>query len=111
LDQAVFDGETVANAFIPKNGPVSIAHNLMHFDQDSPGTFWMKGNRLDMRIDLGLLLRPVSPDLIVTTNDTAFKRTRPFHIGCHGGECGVEIPRVERGIGRAQEFDFRRTLI
>jgi hypothetical protein len=60
LDQAVFDGETVGNVFITKNGPVQVAHDLMYIDQDSPSTLWMEGNRLDVRVNLGPLLRPVS---------------------------------------------------
>ena len=69
LDQAVFDSETVANVFITKNGPVQVAHDLMHIDQDSPSTLWMEGNRLDVRVNLGPLLRPVSSDITMTAND------------------------------------------
>jgi hypothetical protein len=74
LDQAVFDGETVANVFITKNGPVQVAHDLMHIDQDSPSSLWMEGNRLDVRVNLGPLLRPVSSDIMMTANDAPLKR-------------------------------------
>ena len=66
LDQAVLDGETVDNVFITQNGPVQVAHDLMHIDQDSPSTLWIEGNRFDVRVNLGPLLRPVSSDLMMT---------------------------------------------
>jgi hypothetical protein len=59
----------VANVFITKNGPVQVAHDLMHIDQDSPATLGTEGNRLDVRVNLGPLLRPVSSDLLMTAND------------------------------------------
>jgi hypothetical protein len=111
LDQAIFDGETVANVFITKNGPVQVAHDLMHIDQDSPSTFWMERNRLDVRVNLGPLLGPVSSDLIMTPNDAPLKRPRPGHVRGHGGEGGVEVPRVKRSVRRAEQFDFRRRRI
>jgi hypothetical protein len=36
LDQPVFNGETVADVFIAKNGPDQIAHDLMHIDHNAP---------------------------------------------------------------------------
>jgi hypothetical protein len=111
LDQAVFDGETVANVFITKNGPVQVAHDLMHIDQDSPSTLGMEGNRLDVRVNLGPLLGPVSSDIIMTVNDAPLKRPRPCHVRGHGGEGGVEVPRVKRSVRRAEQFDFRRRRI
>jgi hypothetical protein len=111
LDQAVFDGETVANVFVTKNGPVQVAHDLMHIDQDSPDTLGMEGNRLDVRVNLGPLLGPVSSDLLVTANDAPLKRPRPSHVRGHGGEGSVEVPRVERSVRRTEQFDFRRRLI
>jgi hypothetical protein len=89
LDQAVFDGETVGNVFITKNGPVQAAHDLMYIDQDSPSTLWIEGNRLDVRVNLGPLLRPVSSDFMMTANDAPLKRPRPCHIRGHGGEGGA----------------------
>jgi hypothetical protein len=69
LEQAIFDSETVANVFISKNGPVQSAHDLMHVDQDSPGVFGTERNRLDVRVNLRPLLRPVSSDLLMTANN------------------------------------------
>jgi hypothetical protein len=111
LDEAVFDGETVDHVFITKDDPAKVAHNLMDFDLDSPGPLWMKRNRFDVRINLGPLLRPVSPNLFMTTNDATLKRSRPCHVGRHGGESGVEVPGVKRSVSRAEQFNFRRRLI
>jgi hypothetical protein len=110
LDQAVFDGETVGNIFITKNGPVQVAHDLMYIHQDSPSTLWMERNRFDVRVNLGPLLRPVSSDILMTANKSPLKRTRPCHVGSHGGEGGVEVPRVKRSVRRAKQFDFRQRL-
>jgi hypothetical protein len=109
LDQAVFDGETVANVFITKNGPVEVAHDLMHLDQDPPSTLWMEGNRLDVRVNLGPLLRPVSSDIMMTANDAPLKRPRPCYVRGHGGAGGIEVPRVKRSVRRAKQLDFRRS--
>src|ERR1700723_21797 len=71
----------------------------------------MEGNRLDVRVNLGPLLRPVSSDLMMTADDAPLKCPRPCHVRGHGGEGGGEIPRVERSVRRAEQFDFRRRLI
>ena len=93
LDQAICDGETVAHAFITENGPVQVADDLMHIDQDSPGTLGMEGNRLDVRVNLGPLLGPVSADFMMTANEAPLERPRPRNVRGHGGEGGVEVPR------------------
>src|SRR5580704_6276161 len=71
----------------------------------------MEVNRLDVWVNLGPLLGPVSSDFMMTANDTPLKRSRPCHVRGHGGEGGVEVPRVERSVRRAEQFDFRRRLI
>jgi hypothetical protein len=111
LDQAVFDGETVANVFITKYSPSQVAHDLMHIDQDSPRTLWMEGNRLDVRVNLGPLIRPVSSDIMMTANDAPLKRPRPCHVRSHSGEGGGEVPRIKRSVRRAEQFDVRGRLI
>jgi len=94
LDQAVFDGESVADVFITKNDPVQVAHDLMHIDQDSASTLWMERNRLDLRVNLGPLLRPVSSHFMMTAYEAPLKRPRPCHVRRHFGEGGVEVSRV-----------------
>lgn len=41
----------------PESEPMAA---LMHFDQDAPDTLGVKGDRLDVRVDLGPLLRRLS---------------------------------------------------
>src|SRR6185437_9627305 len=106
LDQAVFDGEAVADVFVTQNGPAQIAHNLMDIDQDSPFTVEMEGHRFDMWLNLGPLLGPVRLDLIMTANEASLERSRPCHVWSHGGEGGVEVSRVKRRICLAEQFDF-----
>jgi hypothetical protein len=47
----------------------------------------------------------------MTANDAPLKRPRPCHVRGHGGEGRVKVPRVERSVRRAEQFDFRRRLI
>jgi hypothetical protein len=111
LDQAAFDGETVANLFITKSDAVQVAHDLVDTDQDSPIILWMEGNRLDVRVNLGPLLRPVSSDSMVTSNDSPLKSPRPCHVQRHGSEGGIEVPCIKRSVRSAEQFNFRRTLM
>ena len=94
----MLDGETVANVFIGKHSSSQIAHELMHVDQDLPSILRVKGNRLDVWIDLAPLLRPVSADFFRPTDKTAFERFRPGHVRSHEGEGGVNVSRVEGRI-------------
>lgn len=68
----MLSGETVADVLIGKHGSGQIAHNLMHLDQDLPIILRVKGNRLDMWIDLASLLRLVSEDFFWPKDKTAF---------------------------------------
>ena len=72
-----------------------IAHDLMHLDQDLPSILWVKGNRLDVSIDLAPLLCPVSADFFRPTDKTAFERSRLSHVGSHEGEGFINVSRVE----------------
>ena len=94
----MLNGETVANVFIGKHGSGQIAHDLMHLDQDLPSVLRIKGNQLDVWIDLAPLLCPVSADFLRTTDKTAFERLRPSHVRSHKGEGGVNVARVEGRI-------------
>lgn len=91
----------MAGVFIGKHGSRQVAHYLMHINQNLSGILWVKGNRLNVRIDFRPLLRPVSADFLRATNKTAFERFGPSHFRRHGGEGGVNIARVESSIGRA----------
>lgn len=97
----------MANMRIEKDGSGPIAHDLMHIDHDFPVVLRVKGGRLDMRINLAPLLRPVGADLIGSAGDSAFERLRPGHVGRHEGKGGIDVARIEGRIGRAQRFDFK----
>lgn len=94
----MLNGETVANVFIGKHGSGQIAHDLMHLDQDLPSVLRVKGNRLDVWIDLAPLLCPVSADFLRPMDKTAFERLRPGHVGSHEGDGGINVARVEGRI-------------
>ena len=95
LYQAMLDSETVANVLIGNHGSSQVAHDLMYVDQDLPGILRVKGNRLDVWIDLVPLLRPVGADFFRPTDETAFERLRPGHVDSHEGEGGIDVTRVE----------------
>lgn len=74
LNQAVFKGESMTHVLRGKNCSSFVTHDLMHIDQNAPSLLRVKGNRLDVRIDLAPLLRPVSANFLGPTDKTAFKR-------------------------------------
>ena len=94
----MLNGETMANVLIGKHGSGQIAHDLMHLDQDLPSVLRVKGNRLDVWIDLAPLLCPVSADFLGPTDKTTFERLRPGHVGSHQSEGGINVARVEGRI-------------
>ena len=106
LNQAILQGEPMAHVFVHKNGSSQVAHDLMYVDQDAPIIFRVEGRRLDVRIDLAPLLRPVSADFFRPPDKAAFEGFRPSHVGGHEEEGGVNIPRVEGCVSRAEQFDF-----
>src|SRR5690606_15861282 len=67
--------------------------------------------RLDVRVDLAPLVRPVRANFLGPTGKTTLKRLRPRHVGSHGGKGSVDVTRVEGRVGRAQQFDFGVGLI
>src|SRR6516162_9570690 len=79
----------------------------MHTHQHAPAAFRVERSRLDVRVDLRPLLRPVVADLLVPADEAALERPRPRDIRGHGGEGGVDVACVERGIRRAEQLDFR----
>ena len=84
---------------IGENGSGQVTHDLVHADQNTPVTLPMEGNRLNTRIDLGPLLRPVGPHRLMTTDETAFESSWPRHVRSHRRKGRVNVPRVEGRIG------------
>lgn len=81
----------MAHVLIGKNCSSQVAHDLMHLDQDMLGPVRVKSHRLHMWVDLAPLLSPVSTDLLVSTDGTAFERSRPSHVRTHKGEGSVNV--------------------
>ena len=73
----------MAYVLIGKDCSSQVAHDLMHIDQNAPGLLRMKGNRLDVRIDLAPLLRPISANLFRSSDKAAFECFRPDNIRGH----------------------------
>ena len=96
----------MAYMFIDQNCSRQVTHDLMHLDQNAPGRLRVKGNRLDVGIDLTPLLRPVSANLFRSTDKTAFERFRPGHVRSHEGKRGGDVSRVEGSVGRTEQFNF-----
>ena len=101
----------MAHVLIDKNRSSQVAHDLVHIDQDPSGVLRVKSNRLHMRIDLAPLLPPVSAHLFMSANKAAFERSRPSYVQSHESEGGVNVPRVEGCVGRAEQFDLWCRLI
>jgi hypothetical protein len=101
----VFKGESMAHVFIGKNCSSFVAHDLMYIDQNAPSLLRVKGNWLDVRIDLPPLLRPVSANFLGPTDKTAFERFRPSYVRSHEGKGSVNVSRVEGGGCRTEQFD------
>ncbi len=89
----------MTDVYIGKNGSGQVTHDLVHLDQNTPVTFPMKGNRVDMRINLGPLLRPIGPDRFMAMRDTAFEGFRPRHVRSHRRKGSVNVPCVEGRVG------------
>src|SRR5262245_30525705 len=88
-------GEPMAYVLIGNHGSSQVTHDQMHIDQNAPGLLRVKGNRLDVRIDLAPLLRPVSPNFVRPTDKTAFERFRPSHVRSHEGKRDINLTRVK----------------
>jgi hypothetical protein len=99
------------HALIGRNFSSQVAHNLMHIDQDMLGPLGVKRHRLHVWVDLAPLLPPVSADLLMPTDETAFERSRPSHVRSHEGKGSVNIPRVEGLVGCPDQFDLWCSVI
>lgn len=96
---------------IDKQGSGQVAHNLMYLNQDLPAILQVKGHWLDVGIDLAPLLRPVVADFFRSTDKTAFKCSRPSHVGSHKGKGSSDVTCVEGVVRCAQQLDFWNRLI
>jgi hypothetical protein len=105
LNQVVFKGELMTHVLIGKNSSTQVTHDLMHIDQNAPSLLRVKGNRLDVRIDLAPLLRPVSANFLGPMDKTTFERFGPSHVRSHEGKGSVNVSRVEGGVSRTEQFN------
>lgn len=94
----MLDGETVANVLVGKQGASQVAHDLMHVDKDLLSILRIKGNRLDVWINLSPLLGPIHADFFRPMDKTAFERLWPSHVDSHEGDSRINVTRVEGRI-------------
>jgi len=95
----------MAHVLIGKNCSSFVTHDLIHIDQNAPGLLRVKGNRLDVRIDVAPLLRPVSANFFRPMDKTAFERFRLSHVRSHEGKGSVTVSRVEGCVCRTEKLD------
>jgi hypothetical protein len=106
LNQSVRKGESMAYVLIGKNCSSQVAHDLMHIDQNASGLLRVKGNRLDVWIDLAPLLCPVSANFFRPTDKTAFEGFWPSHVWSHESKGSVNVSHVEGRVRRTEQVDF-----
>ena len=92
----------MAYVLIGENCSSQVAHDLMHIDQNAPCFLWIKGDWINVRIDLAPLLRPISADFFRPTDKTAFESFRPSHVRSHEGEGSINVSRVEGLVSRTE---------
>ncbi len=88
----------MTNVLVGEHRASQVAHDLMHVDQNLRSILVIKGNRLNVWIDLTPLFGPVGADLVMSMGKTAFKRLRPSHVGSHEGESSTNVTRVKGHI-------------
>ena len=91
----------MTDVFVGKHGTSQVAYDLMHVDENLRSILGIKGNRLNMRVDLAPLLAPIRADFVRSLDKTAFKRFRPSHVGSHEGESGTNVTCVKSCVRRA----------
>ena len=111
LDRAAREREPMAHMLIGQNCSTQVTHDLMHLHQHPPGLIRIKRNRLDRRIDLTPLLRPISADFFRPADEAAFKGLRPRYVRSHHSESGVNVSRVEGCVRGTEQSNFGRRLI
>ncbi len=85
----------MTNVLVNQDDSSQVTHHLMHFDQKLPAALHVKRCRLNMRVDLTPLLRPIGADGSMAFDKTAFECSGPCHCRRHSGYGGVDIPIVE----------------
>lgn len=96
---------------VGENGSGQIAHDLMHVDEYSPGALRIVQSGLDAWVDFGPLLGPVCADGWMASDEATFEGFGPRDVGRHRGECGIDVSRIESGVGGAEEADFCGGLV
>lgn len=107
LNQSTLKGEAMAHPLIGKNGACEVANHLMHLDQDTVVFVWIECQRLHFWIDLTPLFLPVSTDFLRSADKATLERSRPGHVWCHEGNGSGDVPRIEGGVGGAEQFRLR----
>ena len=76
-----------------------VANHLMDFHGHSSVARGAEGHGLDGRIDHAPLPRPVVADAGVADDGTTLHAVGPGDIRVHRGQGGLDVPRIEGGIG------------
>jgi hypothetical protein len=70
----------------------------VHRDRDAPLLVLVEAQRLDVRIDLRELPRPVGAHVVAAVHPPALEGVRPVDVGMHRGKDGVDVAAVERVV-------------
>lgn len=85
----------MANVLVGKHGTSQVAHDLMHINKNLRSILGIKGDRLNVWINLAPLFGPVRADFVRPTDKTAFERFRPSHVGSHERKSYTNVTCVE----------------
>jgi hypothetical protein len=95
LDQTVFDSKHMTNLFVGKEVAIEIAHDLMDLDNDLTVGASGEPDRLDVRIDLGPLARPVAANSGAAVDVTTFHAICPKYVLGQSGKHILHVASVE----------------
>jgi len=101
----------VADVLVGKHSPGQVTHHLVHVHQNPRSVLGIKGNRLNVWINLAPLLGPIRADLVGSMDKAALERLWPGHVDSHQAERCTDVTRVESRVRRAQQLDVLGRLI
>lgn len=95
----------MTNFLVGQKVSSQVVDHLMDLDQDLSVGLRVKREWLDVRVDFAPLLGPVSTDFVRASDVVSFECSWPRDIRRHEGESRINVPRIESGVGRAEQFD------
>lgn len=91
----------MTNVLVGKHRTSQVAYDQMHVNQNLRSILAIKGNRLNVWVDLAPLFGPIRANFVRPLDKTAFKGFRPSHVGSHEGESSTNVTRVKSRVRRA----------